>query len=145
MLYEYISYANIDLSDNKIIFRQISYCKKSDTYKLHNAGHNCYTRARDVLLKQLEVLGLDKCKFGLHSIRSGGATAAANAGISDRLVKKYGRWKSDKAKDGYVRKDLSSQLSVSISLGIQLKICNHQCFVIFPFFVFEDVALGSCK
>jgi len=115
MLYEYISCANIDLSDNKFIFRQISYCKKSDTYKLRNARHISYTRAREVLLEKLEVLGLDKCKFGLLSLRSGGATAAANAGISDRLFKKT--W-SDKAKDGYVREDLLSQLSVLINLGI---------------------------
>jgi hypothetical protein len=30
-------------------------------------------------------------KFGLRSLRSGGATTCANLGISDRLFKKHGR------------------------------------------------------
>jgi hypothetical protein len=44
-----------------------------------------------------------------------GATNAANAGVSNRLLKKHGRWKTDKAKDGYVREDLKYLLSVSIA------------------------------
>jgi hypothetical protein len=36
-----------------------------------------------MLLSALEGIGLDKTKFGLHSLRSGGATAAAAAGIDD--------------------------------------------------------------
>jgi hypothetical protein len=42
------------------------------------------------LLWGLEAVGLEKRKFGLHSLRSGGATAAAAAGIDDRLFKKHG-------------------------------------------------------
>jgi hypothetical protein len=37
--------------------------------------------------------------FGLHSLRAGGATAACNFGISDRLFKRHGRWKSETAKN----------------------------------------------
>jgi hypothetical protein len=51
-------------------------------------------------------------------LRAGGATNAANAGVSNRLLKKHGRWKTDKAKDGYVREDLKSLLSVSMNIGI---------------------------
>jgi hypothetical protein len=36
------------------------------------------------------------------SFRSGGATAAAQNDTPDRLFKIHCRWKSDKAKDGYV-------------------------------------------
>jgi len=74
--------------------------------------------AREILLEKLDILGLDKNNFGLHSLRAGGATNAANAGVSDILLKKHGRWKTDKAKDGYVREDLKSLLSVSMNLGI---------------------------
>ena len=35
-------------------------------------------------------------------MRSGGATAAANSDINDRVWKRHGRWKSDSSKDGYV-------------------------------------------
>ena len=51
-----------------------------------------------------------------HSLRSGGATAAANAGIPDRLFKRHGRWSSDSARVGYVKD--SSRLSVSKALGV---------------------------
>ena len=55
---------------------------------------------------------------GTHSLRSGGATATANAGIPDRLFKRHGRWSIDSAKDGYVKDFLSSRLSVSQALGL---------------------------
>ena len=38
-----------------------------------------------------------------YSLRSGGATAAANAGVPDRLIKHHGRWKSESAKMGMLR------------------------------------------
>ena len=54
----------------------------------------------------------DISAIGTHSLRSGGATVAANAGIPDRLFKRHGRWSSDSAKDGYVKDSLFSRLSV---------------------------------
>ena len=53
-----------------------------------------YTAARESIVSRL--------KLGLHSMRSGGATAAANSDINDRVWKRHGRWKSDSSKDGYV-------------------------------------------
>ena len=55
--------------------------------------------------------------IGTHSLRSGGA-AAANAGISDPLFKRHGRWSSDLAKDSYVKDSLFSCLSISQALGL---------------------------
>jgi len=54
----------------------------------------------------------------LHSLRRGGATAAANRGVNDRLFQKHGRWKSVGVKDGYVEDDLKNLLSVSLGLGL---------------------------
>ncbi|KAK3090282.1 hypothetical protein FSP39_010613 [Pinctada imbricata] len=56
--------------------------------------------------------------FGLHSLRSGGATAAASFGIHDRLFKRHGRWKSELAKDGYVKDSLTERLLVTQCLGL---------------------------
>jgi len=56
--------------------------------------------------------------YSLHGLRAGGATAAAAAGIPDRVFKHHGRWKSDNAKDGYVEDSLEKHLSVSQSLGL---------------------------
>ena len=60
----------------------------------------------------------DVSAISTHSLRGGGATAAANAGVPDRLFKRHCRWASESAKDGYVQDSLSSRLSVSKPLGI---------------------------
>ncbi|XP_065922605.1 integrase/recombinase xerD homolog isoform X6 [Magallana gigas] len=118
MLQLYLKIADIASDSDCFIFRALSFCKKSGKYKLRNSGPLSYSRARELLLNALESVGVDKSKFGLHSLRSGGATAAANAGVSDRLFKKHGRWRSDNAKDGYVHENVKSLMSVSQSLNI---------------------------
>ena len=77
-----------------------------------------YTTIRGHVLELLANIGLVPKKFGLYSLRSGVASAAANLGVNDRLFKKHGRWKSDKVKDSYVHKDIESKLSVSRNLGL---------------------------
>ena len=73
---------------------------------------------RELLLEKLAHVGLDPKSYELHSLRSGGATAAANAGVPDRLFKRHGRWRSENAKDGYVKDSLTSRLSVTKGLGV---------------------------
>lgn len=118
MLEKYLKLASIEDGSTEYIFRSLKYCKSTNMYALRKSGQLSYTRAREILLESLEILGLDRTKFGLHSLRSGGASAAAAAGVTDRLFKKHGRWKSDTAKDGYVKESLSERLSVSRNLGI---------------------------
>ena len=77
-----------------------------------------YTTCRRDALELFSKIGLNPKLFGLHSARSGGATAAANRGVPDRLFKRHGRWVSDKAKDGYIKDNLINLLSVSRSLGL---------------------------
>ena len=50
ILLDYVNCAGISLHEEKIIFRQIYYCKGSNSHKLRNAGHISYTRAREILL-----------------------------------------------------------------------------------------------
>lgn len=118
MLEHYMKLAQIAENSDEFVFRSLSYCSKSGTYKLRKNSPLSYTRAREVLLNALETIGLDKKQFGLHSLRSGGATAAAAAGVEDRLFKKHGRWKSENAKDGYIKESIDNRLSVSKKLGI---------------------------
>ena len=58
-----------------------------------------YSQTRKIVLEAFEKIGLPRNKFGLHSLRSEEASSAANIGVKDRLFKKHGRWKSQKAKD----------------------------------------------
>jgi pyocin large subunit-like protein len=88
-----------------------------NSYKLRS-GTFSYTTAREIILSALETLGLNKKYFGLPSLRSGGATAAAAAKVEDRLFKKHGRWRTDKAKDEYVKENISERLSVTQNNGL---------------------------
>ena len=69
-----------------------SVVKAKSGYKLHKSRKLSYTRAREILLGNLEKVGLPKGGFGLHSLRSGGATAARNVGVPvpERLIQKFG-------------------------------------------------------
>ena len=63
-------------------------------------------------------LGRDPALFGMHSLRAGDATAAANAGVLDRLFKTHGRWSLETTKDGYVKDSVEEHLGVSKHLGL---------------------------
>jgi integrase len=117
-LEKYLLLSGISESSEEFLFRKISFCSKSKTYKLREGNPISYTRAREIFLYHISLLGLDRSKFGLHSLRSGGATAAALKGVPDRLIKKHGRWKTDKAKDLYVRESDDLRQSVSLNLGL---------------------------
>ena len=121
ILKRYLEKANISNSfSDEFIFRALSFHKKDNVYRLRPDvnKHTTYSRTREVVLEALESVGLNKKKFGLHSLRAGGASAAANRSINDRLFKNHGRWKSENAKDGYVKDDLKFKLSVTLGLGL---------------------------
>ena len=99
------------------IFRGISTSKNGKRLRKANKSIS-YTRVRELLLEELKRVGVDQKAFGTHSLRSGGASAAANAGVPDRLFKRHGRWASEGAKDGYVKDNVERLLSVSRSLGL---------------------------
>ena len=60
-----------------------------------------YSRIRDYFKSTCRGLAADISPFDTHSLRAGGASAAANAGVPDGLFQRHGRWKSISA-DGYV-------------------------------------------
>ena len=116
MMERYIQAAGISLASKLRLFRAITSTKKGE--RLRAGGSLSYTRMHELLLKKLTDLGYDKSCFSLHSLRAGGATAAANAGVPDRLFKRHGRWKSESAKDGYVKDSVDALLSVSKNLDL---------------------------
>ena len=113
MMYRYLERAG--LSCDSPLFCQLSKTKYG--YKPRSKGLS-YSRLRELVLEAFKDIVPDISAIGTHSLRSGGATAAANAGVPDRLFKRHGRWASESAKDGYVQDSLSSRLSVSKALGI---------------------------
>ena len=113
----YFVLAGIDKQCDKYVFRYIENTKNGPKLRKIDKPLSC-TTVRGHVLDLLANIGLRPKKFGLHSLRSGGASAAANLGVNDRLFKKHGRWKSDKVKDSYVHEDIESKLSVSRNLGL---------------------------
>lgn len=117
MLERYMAAGKVELGSDKRLFRAICVTKRGES--LRASGSLSYTRMREIVMGKLCSLGYDTKKFGLHSFRAGGATAAANApGISERHFKRHEWWKSESAKDGYVKDSESNRLLVSKSLGI---------------------------
>jgi hypothetical protein len=116
MIKSYLSLAQVHSGDS-FLFRSLSKTKLGFRLREINQPIS-YTRAREVILDALKPFVNDVSSFGVHSLRAGGATAAAQAGISDRLFKRHGRWESEGAKDGYVKDNKASLLSVSKALGL---------------------------
>ena len=85
----------------KCIFRAIITTKSHS--KLNTCDkHISYTCARENVFKGFRNIGGQTKLFGLHSLRAGGARAAANLGVNDSFFKKHEKWKSEKVKDGYI-------------------------------------------
>ena len=60
------------------------------TTKSHSELRTCdkhisYTCVRENVIEGLKNIGAETKSFGLHSLQAGGATAAANLRVSDRL------------------------------------------------------------
>jgi hypothetical protein len=53
---------------------------------------NSYTRARVCIISRLKEV-IFSSNIGLHSLRAGGATVAANSNVNERCSKRHGRWK----------------------------------------------------
>jgi hypothetical protein len=115
----YFSKADLSNDSEEHVFRSLSSCKKTNSFRLKKGGCLFYTRVRELLREMLVEVGLNfPNEYGTHSLRRGGATASAVNNVCDRLFKKHGRWKSEHAKDSYVSEDINSILSVSQNLGL---------------------------
>ena len=128
MFERYLQRVGMTTSDSRFLFRAIQKTKNGES--LQESGKISYTCLCYLYLKKLESLGFPAQEFGLHSMRSGGATAAANANVPDHIFKRHGRWKSENAKDGH---GLENQLEVSREIGLYL-----QCNTLFVALVYQQ-------
>lgn len=95
-------------------------CHLYKTKTGHNAhGHRpiSYTTALSTFKGHISKL-TNPSTYGLHSLRSGGASEAANNGISDRLISKHGRWSSNTSRNIYIKDKAETRFKISRSLGI---------------------------
>ena len=116
MLKRYILLSKQDCKSTKHLFRPAFRAGKSCAL-IHKDKALSYTGARECIAGRLKEVD-SEIDVGLDSMRAGGATEAANAGVSDRCWKPHGRWRSDKSKDDYVADSLECRLTVSKYLNI---------------------------
>lgn len=113
----YLKLGNIDLNEDKFLFRPLY--KSKNGVKLINLDKKIsYTRARECIRKKVNSVEGVNLKIGLHSFRSGGATAAVEAGVTHEEVKRHGRWKSDSSKDRYLKTSIKRRLEVTKKMAL---------------------------
>ena len=117
MLNRYIGAAGIDCSSEDFLFKPA--CRsKSNCFLISKNKKLSYSRARECIVGKLKLVA-PELRLGTHSLRASGATAAANAeGVSERCLKRHGRWKSDSAKDGYVDDSVERKLFITKQMNL---------------------------
>ena len=117
-LERYLKRVDIDISKDKEtpLIGRVFKTKKG--HKILKTQGISYTRIREIFKDYISEIAENPKQYGLHSLRSGGASAAANNCVTDRLVSKQGRWSSEKARNGYIKDSVKTRLSVSKMLGL---------------------------
>ena len=119
VLTAYLTRAGFSGYSEQYIFRGVTRNKVESKHTLKKQNKPIsYSTARTLVLQAFQSVGEDPKVLGLHSLRSGGATAAAKSAIPDRLFRKHGRWHSNMSKDRYVKEDVKQKLVVSRNLGL---------------------------
>jgi len=89
MLERYFLRVGLDTTSELFLFRGI--IKSSNGERLRDLGTLSYTTVREQFRSKMKELGYPISGYGLHSLRAGGASAAAQAGVPDRLFRQHGR------------------------------------------------------
>ncbi|XP_045209806.1 uncharacterized protein LOC123561472 [Mercenaria mercenaria] len=116
MLQRYMSAAHLSINSDEYLFKP-AFRSKHVASLIGKNKKLSYTRAKECIVDKLKSVA-PGLKLGSHSLRASGATSVANTGVSDRCLKRHGRWKTDVAKDGYVKDSLEKRLSVTKMLKL---------------------------
>ena len=81
-----------------------------------------YSRAKELIKEELGKEGQAPTKFGIHSLCSGGTSAAAALGVPDRLFHRHGGWRSEKTRNKYKKESLHSLLLVPSQLKMDIDV-----------------------
>lgn len=118
LIRKYFKISNINEKSSEYIFRP-AFRRREICKLIRKDKKLSYTTARERIVKMLKSTSEGKyLNLGLHSLRAGGATTAANKNIKDRCIKAHGRWASDSSKNRYVKDSLNNRLEVTAALGL---------------------------
>ena len=114
----FLAKCKFDVLNDKDSYLIPRLAKTDDGHKVFKDKGISYSAIHKAFKNAISNIVDDKSNYGLHSLRSGGASAAANNNISDRKISKQGRWKSEKSRNTYIQDSLEDRLSVSKKLGL---------------------------
>jgi hypothetical protein len=101
---------------NEPVFGMVAAATRKSSQSIRGGTSLSYSRYNEVLKEMGGDVGIPVENLSAHSGRATGATLAAERGVCDRLFKRFGRWTSDRAKDGYVHESIGQMLTVPSSL-----------------------------
>ena len=89
-----------DNADNFLISRLVK-----SSHNAHESKPLTDSTIRDIFNRDVAPTfsNMEEGRYLQHSLRSGGASAAINSGVSERLVGKHGRWKSRMSRERYLK------------------------------------------
>ncbi|XP_053378571.1 uncharacterized protein LOC128548169 [Mercenaria mercenaria] len=117
LLQKYMNAANLNDKPDEFLFKPALRSKNVVSLVKVNKPLS-YTRAKECIVSKLKLVAPNR-NLGTHSLRASGITEAAKSSdISERCLKRHGRWKSDIAKDGYVKDSIEKRLAVSKKLDL---------------------------
>ena len=110
----FLDKSGICMGGDKFVFTTLIFCAKTKSYRHTLNKLLSYSRCRELFFEALKTTGVeDVSLYGLHSLRSGGASHLANRGVPEDLILQHGRWKTTTAKNRYVQRDIQQCLSVA--------------------------------
>ena len=90
MLETYMAMASMSPGNSDSYLEELCMQTKNESKLREKGGLSYTTICKAVIAVKLEAIRFDKCQCGLYSLRAGGASAAANAGVLDRMFKWHG-------------------------------------------------------
>ena len=85
-LEKFLQLAKLDVNNDGGAFVIPRLFKTKHGYTASKTAGISYTSAGEIFNRNIQIVTEKNRKYGLHSLRAGGASAAANHGVSDRLI-----------------------------------------------------------
>ena len=117
-LRDYLQETGLHSEEENYVISRLA--KTKTGHRAHGAHPLSDTTVRDMFNRDIAPIceKIEPGAYCLHSLRSGGASAAINNGTSERLIGKQGRWKSGFSRDRYLKDGKVQRLSVTKTLGL---------------------------
>ena len=117
-LEKFLQLAKLDVNNDGAAFVIPRLFKTKHGYTASKTAGISYTSATELFNRNIQIVTEKERKYAFHSLRAGGASAAANHGLSDRLISKQGRWAPEGGRNRHIEDSTANRLQVTRCLGL---------------------------